>query len=344
MRWCKNQLRIKSWLLMVFLMLFFAVDISVSASDVLGGGASFPNPLFQRMIEEYQFETQVNVSYNVMGSLDGYRALKMGEVDFSVSEIPQSVLVKSKNSDLVFFPVTMGAVSLVYNLPSRPVLKFTPAVIQSILTGEIRHWDDPKIQALNLSITLPNLPIRLIGRDEQSGTWFLFKAFLDRYGIKLKTLSDLMITVDSSEMVCESVSKNMGAVGVTEWHYAQEFDLPVAAVQNRSGEFVIPNLNSIRAAAIRSDEMLQLKELGLLDSSVSDAYPICGYSWVLTHRKQDDYRSFKSAQELVRWLSWMTHQGQLLAEENYYPALPYPLLKLIEKELAKITHSGIVLF
>ena len=334
-----SQLRILK-LIILLVSLFGTTTFSF---DIKGGGASFPDPLFQRMIEEYYFEKGVSVNYLASGSANGFRSLKLNDIDFAASEIPESVLLSDGRNDFVFIPFTMGAVSLAYNLPGNPIIKLTPSVIQQIFSGKITVWDDPRIQALNLSVTLPNLSIQVLGRSQRSGTQFLMRAFLQRYGLRFQKWASRAIKFNSNKALCEAVSTTIGTIGITEWNYAKQYNLTVGAIQNRSGAFIIPNLNSIRAAALNDKNSSVLAEMGLLDSSISDAYPICGYSWVMTFRKLDKKKSFEEAQELVRWLSWITQHGQLLAEEMYYPALPYPLLKLIEKELTKITHSGIVL-
>ena len=44
--------------------------------------------------------------------------------------------------------------------------------------GQITHWDDPAITALNPGINLPSAPITVVHRSDGSGTTYIFSNYL----------------------------------------------------------------------------------------------------------------------------------------------------------------------
>ena len=98
----------------------FATQVAIN-----GSGATFPNPLYQELVKRYQqVEPSVALSYNAEGSTQG-RAdlLQAGIVQFAGSEeavvdgdsqITRSVCQPAP----LHTPMVVGAVGIVYNLPS----------------------------------------------------------------------------------------------------------------------------------------------------------------------------------------------------------------------------------
>ncbi len=79
----------------------------------------------------------------------------------------------------VHIPETIGAVTITYNLPGIATgLHLTGQVIADIYQGTITKWNDPAIQSLNPSITLPAKTIMVVHRSDSSGTTFVFTGYL----------------------------------------------------------------------------------------------------------------------------------------------------------------------
>ena len=53
-------------------------------------------------------------------------------------------------------------------------------VLADIFMGKIKHWNDPRIKALNPSLSLPNTAITVVHRSDGSGTTFIFTNYLTK--------------------------------------------------------------------------------------------------------------------------------------------------------------------
>jgi phosphate transport system substrate-binding protein len=88
----------------------------------------------------------------------------------------------------VQFPVIIGSIVLVYNIPELTYskigkyLNLTSEVISLIYMGEIKQWCDPRIKALNpgLADKLPCKDIVAVHRSDGSGTTAAFTLYLTR--------------------------------------------------------------------------------------------------------------------------------------------------------------------
>src|SRR5664280_2213230 len=135
------------------------------ASDVelLGAGASFPYPLYSKMFSEYNIKTGVKINYQSIGSGGGIKQLMSKTVDFGASDAFLNDEDLSKMpAPIVHIPTCLGAAVITYNLPGNPTLKFTPDVAADIFLGKIANWNDARIQKLNPTVKLPDLPISIV--------------------------------------------------------------------------------------------------------------------------------------------------------------------------------------
>src|SRR5205814_685256 len=104
----------------------------------------------------------------------GVRRFVVGSVDFGASDIALSDREASEISrGAVMVASTAGMVVLAYNVPGlKGELKLTREVYPSILSGQIRRWDDARVQAANPGVSLPHLNIVIVARQDSSGTTF----------------------------------------------------------------------------------------------------------------------------------------------------------------------------
>ncbi|MFS8835856.1 phosphate ABC transporter substrate-binding protein PstS, partial [Synechococcus sp. WC101] len=153
--------------------------------QISGAGATFPAPLLQRWFDTYNrtVDSNVQVSYQSVGSGAGLEQVINGTVDFGVSEAPFSgARLESFRSKYGYEPLQLplggGAIEFAYNLPGiedgQLILK--RATYCGIVTGEITRWDDPRIKADNPDIAnkLPAKDITWVHRSDGSGTTFVF--------------------------------------------------------------------------------------------------------------------------------------------------------------------------
>src|SRR5512142_845587 len=97
-----------------------------------GAGATFPNPIYQRWVTEYQkSHPDVKIDYQSIGSGGGIKGITEKTVDFAGSDAPMSKKeVEAAGAPIVHLPTVAGSVVLAYNLPDvSGRLKLTGPVV-----------------------------------------------------------------------------------------------------------------------------------------------------------------------------------------------------------------------
>src|SRR6267142_7112209 len=117
-----------------------------------GGGATFPNPIYQVWVTEYQkAHPDVKIDYQSIGSGGGIKAITEKTVDFAGSDAPMSAKeMEAAKDPIIHIPTVAGAVVPAYNLPTfKGELNLTGDVIAQIFMGKITKWNDSQIAELN---------------------------------------------------------------------------------------------------------------------------------------------------------------------------------------------------
>src|SRR5690606_6387538 len=104
---------------------------------------------------------------------------------------------------------------------------------------------DPRIVADNEGIPLPDQRIAVVHRSDGSGTSAIFTEYLgsvspewkEKVGVGKSVRWPTGLGAKGNEGVTGQVKTTPGAIGYTELAYAVQNGLPVAAIQNRAGEF-----------------------------------------------------------------------------------------------------------
>ncbi|MDX2118864.1 MAG: phosphate ABC transporter substrate-binding protein PstS, partial [Planctomycetota bacterium] len=144
-----------------------AVALSVAsvalAGEVrLGGaGATFPNPLYQQWVTEYQkANPDVKIDYQSIGSGGGIKAITEKTVAFAGSDAPMNkkeIAAAGGADNLVQIPSCAGAVVPAYNLPGLSKdLNLTGELIADIFAGTVTKWNDKRIADINAGVALPD--------------------------------------------------------------------------------------------------------------------------------------------------------------------------------------------
>ena len=247
---------------------------------------------------------------------------------------------------------------ITYNLPDVPSgLKLTGPIIANIYLGTITKWNDPAIAALNPTITLPNQDIIKVRRSDSSGTTNWFTKYLSAVSPEWNTQVGSGTTVQwpgvtvgasGNANVAATVNQTQYAIGYVELAYALQNNMPVAAIQNSAGNFVVPSLASTTAAA----ESLPTSGLpagsgdwtsvSLLNTPGSQAYPIVTPTYLLVYKELNVIpgMTLDKARQLVDFLWYVVHDGQQLASGLQYAALPSNLVQLNEATIRSITFNG----
>jgi len=315
--------------------------------ELTGAGATFPYPLYSKMFDVYYQTTGVKVNYQAIGSGGGIQQLIAKTVDFAGSDAPMTAEEESKaGSEVLHIPTCLGAVVVTFNLKGINKLKLTPDIIADMYLGNIKYWNDPRIQKINPDIKLPKLPVTPVYRSDGSGTTFVFSDYLTKADIKWaekigrgKTLNwPKGVGGKGNAGVAALVNQIEGAIGYVELAYAKQNYMPVALIKNKKGNFVRPDIESIsKAADVKIPEHLKVS---ITDTENPEGYPISSFTWILVYKDLSYLKDKKKAQELYKLFYWMTHEGQHYTKELDYAPIPQSVVKIIEKNLTTLTFEG----
>ena len=350
-----NYLRI-----MMFVAAILAINLFTSCGNtgknsangkvtITGAGSSFDNPLFSKMFAVYYDSTKTQINYQSVGSGAGISQLTNKTIDFGASDAPMNSKQDSAAvTPVLHIPITAGAVVVSYNLPDvKETLKFTPDIIANIFLGKITKWNDAAIVAANQGVKLPATAIVVAHRSDGSGTTAIFTSYLSKVSAEWqgKVGSGTAVNWPSglggkgNEGVAGLIKQTPGGIGYIELAYAIQNNIPYATVQNKAGNFILPTIESVTAAAniaIPADG-----KLWLTDTDAPDGYPIAGFSWILLYQEQGyGNRTQAQATQLVQLLYWMIHDGQQFSAALHYAPLSDATVTVGANLLKSATYKG----
>jgi phosphate transport system substrate-binding protein len=320
-----------------------------NATAVTGAGSSFDNPLFSKMFASYYDSTKIQINYQSVGSGAGISQLTNKTVDFGASDAPMNGKQDTAaGAQVLHIPITAGAVVISYNLPDvKDTLKFTPDIIANIYLGKITKWNDAAIAAANPGVKLPSTTIVVAHRSDGSGTTAIFTSYLSKVSAEWQTKVGYGAAVNwlvglggkGNEGVSGLVKQTPGGIGYIELAYAIQNSISYATVQNKSGNFIVPSIESVTAAAnitIPADGKVLLT-----NTDAPDGYPIAGFSWVLLYKEQSyGNRTQAQAAQLVQLVNWMIHTGQKYSADLHYAPLSNAAVTVGENILKSATFNG----
>lgn len=311
-----------------------------------GAGATFPFPIYSKWFNEYGKEHPVRVNYQSIGSGGGIRQISEGTVDFGASDAPMNEEELAKAPGILHLPTVLGAVAVTYNLPDVPAgLKLDGATVSDIFLGNIERWNDPRIARFNPGVTLPAQDILPVYRTDGSGTTYVFTDYLaavspdwqQRVGTGKSVQWPTGLGAKGNEGVAGQVRQTPGAVGYVELAYANQTQLPTAALRNRAGQFVQPSVAATSAAAADLTEKLRQHpdfRLSLVDPAGQGAYPIASWTYLLVPSNIADCGKARAIDELVRW---SLQEGDDYARELDYAPLPENAKQQVLEKLDTVT-------
>jgi phosphate transport system substrate-binding protein len=321
------------------------------AESLSGAGSTFIKPLMDKWAKAYEKEKKDTLNYTGTGAGKGVGAFAKKTVDFACTEAPVNdrvlARIKLTSKDVAQFPVVLGAVVPVCNVPGlekRP--RFTGAVLADIYLGKVKKWNDPALARLNPGVKLPDLAIIAVRRKDSSGTTFIWTEYLAKVskearakiGISSTPKWTVGVAVVGNEGLYKEVAKTKGAIGYTSTVYGATLEkkakCKVGLVQNRAGKFVAGTSGAVSAAAEGLKDIPAVPTFWLIDRPGEKAYPIAGTTWVLVHTSQKDRARAKA---LTDFFTWAIRDGGKEAVRYGFAPLPKGLVPVVEKRIGSIT-------
>jgi phosphate transport system substrate-binding protein len=330
-----------------------AANVTLNAS-----GATFPQPFITATITAYSLnKPNVQINYQGGGSGKGVSDLTNRIVDFACSDAALSDSQSAAAPNVVHIPETIGAITVGYNIPGiGSGLKLTGEVLADIYLGTITKWNDPAITALNPDLTLPDHSIAVVHRSDGSGTTKWFTTYLsmvsNTWGSQIGANTTVQWPVGTGQSgnsaVAATVTSTQYSIGYIELAYALQNNVPVAALKNPAGNFVLPSLDSTTAAAASlpttglpaGDE--SWANVAILNAPGDQAYPIANPTYMLVYKDLGVIpgMTMDKATAVVQYIWFVIHDGQQHANALQYAMLPQNLVQIDEITLNSITFNG----
>jgi phosphate transport system substrate-binding protein len=318
-------------------------SFSALAIDITGAGATFPYAVYTKWAEAYQAATGNQVNYQGIGSSGGVKQIKARTVDFGGSDAP----VKEADLDaakLVQVPTVMGGVTIVTNVPGieSGKLKLDGITAANIFRGAITKWNDPAIAKLNPGVTLPDLAITVSHRSDGSGTTYAFSHYLAKQSMAFMRDVGAGNTVNwpanavggkGNPGVAANVQKIKGAIGYVDIADAMKNNMNFVALKNRAGNYIVPSQQSVADAAAGANFKVKGMAPDLLDQTHKNAWPITSATYMLAYEKGTDSAKQKA---VVDFFTWSLNNGQKMAADLGFVALPPNVVTMVEAEMKTI--------
>jgi phosphate transport system substrate-binding protein len=315
-----------------------------------GAGSTFVYPLMGRWIEQFQeSHSNVRINYQSIGSGGGIQQVKAGTVDFGASDAPLTDQELTTMPPVIQIPESAGPVCVTYNLEGlgKP-LQLSADALAGIFLGKITTWRDPVLKRDNPDQTLPNEKITVVHRAESSGTTDAFTTYLAAVSPDWSTKVGKGKSVNwpvglggkGSEGVTGTVRQNPGSISYVELTYATQNKLPVAAIKNQGGNYVLPSTASTTAAidAFQADLAKDPRTpIANPPATAANAYPISTLTFLIIPKDGKDAQTRAALKQFVQYI---VNEGQQAARGLNYAPLPDSLKQQNLQTLNQITANG----
>ncbi len=302
---------------------------AATAQQITGAGATFPAPVYGKWGEAAKAAIGVELNYQGVGSGGGQNQITNRTVDFGASDAPMAA-EKLATANLLQFPMVMGAVVPIVNLPGIATnqVKLTGAVLADIYGGKVTKWNDPKLVELNPAVTLPNLDIAPVYRADGSGTSFVFTTYLSAVSPDWQKSVGAGTSVKwpagagarGNDGVAGTVRNTKGGIGYVENAFATQNNLTTTQLRNKAGQFVSPTAAAFQAAAAAGDWTAAPNfAVSLIDLNGDTTWPIVSATFLLLPKDPKD--ATRSA-NVVKWVDWAFNNGGAIATQLDYIPLP----------------------
>ena len=330
-------------------------SVAVAEVRIQGAGATFPQPLYERWVGEFEKKhPDVKIDYQGIGSGGGIKSITQKTVDFAGSDAPLS---KSEieglggEANVVEIPSCSGGVVPAYNIPGvKQSLNFSGPVLAEIYLGIVNKWNDPKIAKLNPGVQLPALAITPAYRTDGSGTnyvWTNYLAtqstqFVRTVGVGKEVKWPLGQGGKGNAGVAQVIQQTNGAIGYLEQNYADKNNIMYGAVQNKNGKFVKASPQSVSMAGEGAVGGMKghVVHANIWNQPGDQAYPIASFTYLIVYKDLGNVKSHEQAKALAEFLWWATHDGEKLAADLDYAPLSPAVQKKVEEALKVITYKG----
>jgi len=334
-----NRIRLLGVAFMAVLVMATGVA-SASAAGLTGAGSTLVAPLMANWINGFEIKEGIPVKYGAVGSGAGIAQITARTVDFGASDAPLTPQQAAACNGCVQVPWALSATGLGFNVPGVKKLNLTGKLLAGIYFGKVTNWNDPKIKKINPGAKLPNLTITPVFRSDGSGDTYTFTNYLSKISPAWRSEVGYATTVGwkagvgakGNSGITATVVKTPGAIGYISASYLIAAGLGAVAVQNKAGNFEVPNLKNIESAASVVKSVPSSNEINITNppKSAATAYPISTFTYAIVPHNAPQ-KGF-----LQQFLTYAITKGQAYGAALDFAPLPKVVLTAAKKAIGSL--------
>ncbi|MEZ0362096.1 phosphate ABC transporter substrate-binding protein PstS [Mycobacterium sp. pUA109] len=317
-------------------------------------GSTLLYPLFNEWGSAYRQQyPNVTVTAQGTGSGTGISQAAAGAVDIGASDAYLSEGDMKEHKGLMNIALAISAQQINYNLPGLTEhVKLDGKVLAAMYEGKVKTWNDPQIAGLNPGVNLPDTPVVPLHRSDGSGDTFLFTQYLskqdpDGWGkspgfgttVAFPDVPGALGENGNGGMVtaCADTPGCVAYIGISFLDQATQKGLGEAQLANAAGKYLLPDAQSIQAAAAGFASKTPANQaVSLINGDAPDGYPIVNYEYAIVNSQQKDAATAQTVQAFLHWAITDGNKPTFLDKVHFQP-LPEPVAKLSTDQIAKIT-------
>lgn len=326
------------------------------SGEFAGAGASSQQSAVEAWIAGYTAQNpEAQVSYDPSGSGAGVKTFLTGatawagsDAALSDDEVEQSKSVCADGTTAFDIPVYISPIAVVFNLEGvsdqGEHINMDATTIAQIFDGKITTWNDPAIADQNPDIELPDTPITVVHRSDDSGTTQNFVSYLKDaapdawpYEVGETWPNEVGQGSKGTSGVISTVQQANGTIGYADFSQAGE----LGTVSVKVGETYTEISTDAGSIAMDDSELAEVTGDNRVvvninhTTTAEGAYPILLVSYDVACPA---YKDTDTAKFVKSWLTYVTSEdGQNTASQNAGSApLPDSLVEEVTKSIDAI--------
>lgn len=297
------------------------------AGTLVGGGSSAQEAGMTAWTNGVtEVHPDLTVTYDPVGSGAGREGFLAGQYSFAGSDaaMDEEELTQAESvcgpEGAFHVPAYISPVAVAYNLEGvEENIKMDAETIAQVFAGEIATWNDPAIAGQNEGVELPDTPITVVHRADDSGTTENFTEYLDAAAPEGWTYG--AVETWPSEITAESAQQTSGVVSLTQSTdgavtYADASQIGnLGTVDVKVGEEYVPYSSEAAAAAVENagEGLAGAVEL---DRTTTEAgvYPVVLVTYEIFCHQYQDQEIADAAKAFGEYV--VSEDGQTTASES----------------------------
>jgi len=311
-----------------------------AGTTLTGAGSTLVQPLEAKWAADFQSQNGTQITYGAVGSGTGIQQITARTVDFGASDAPLTAAQAAACNGCVQVPWALTATGVAYHVNGLSKLQLNSNVLTQIFQGRISMWNDKRIKAINPKVKLPATKITPVFRSDGSGDTYAFTDFLSRtspaWKSRIGTGTQVNFPVGQggkgNDGVTAIVSSTDGSIAYISAAYIIAHGLKAAALQNRAGNYELPNLKNISAAAATLKKVPANNEMHIVapPKSAKTAYPLSTFTYAILPKASP------KAALLNKFVTYAMTTGQKFGAALDFAPIPAIVLKAAKSTLTQV--------